>query len=162
VSVRRPPLCWDDLEGREPPEREWIIKHWIPKGHTTLLAGRPGIGKTLLAQHIATANALGRTYLEPLAAQRVLTWAGEDDEGEFWRRQLAISKLAERQMHGSSSTASSNYLPRLAKQFKLLDRLTYNQFCGVMRDMLLDGELTSAEVGKYSNLTSKMGLVLHK
>lgn len=89
--VHRAPLAWDDLESREPPAREWIISHWIPHGHTTLLAGRGGIGKTLLAQHIATALALGLTYLEPLVARRVLMWAGEDDETELWRRQARIS-----------------------------------------------------------------------
>lgn len=89
--VRRAPINWDDLEGREPPAREWIIPHWIPAGHTTLLAGRGGIGKTLLAQHIGTACALGHHYLEPLEPRRVLMWAGEDDEAELWRRQMAIS-----------------------------------------------------------------------
>jgi len=57
----------------------------------TLLAGRGGIGKTLLAQHVATALALGREYIEPLSARRVLMWAGEDDEAELWRRQEHIS-----------------------------------------------------------------------
>jgi hypothetical protein len=57
----------------------------------TLLAGRGGIGKTLLAQHIATALALGHDYIEPLESRRVLMWAGEDDEAELWRRQVQIS-----------------------------------------------------------------------
>jgi energy-coupling factor transporter ATP-binding protein EcfA2 len=87
----RPALNWEDLDGREPPAREWIIPYWIPAGHTTLLAGHGGIGKTLLAQHIAAAVALGIEYIEPLAARRVLMWAGEDDEAELWRRQVRIS-----------------------------------------------------------------------
>jgi hypothetical protein len=89
--VRRAALCWNDLEGREPPARQWIIPHWIPAGHTTLLAGRGGIGKTLLGQHIATALALGHEYIESLEPRRVLMWAGEDDEAELWRRQVQIS-----------------------------------------------------------------------
>ncbi|MFZ1869582.1 MAG: AAA family ATPase [Steroidobacteraceae bacterium] len=88
---KRCPISWDSLEGRAPPEREWIIPHWIPHGHTTLLAGRGGIGKTLIAQHIATALALGHEYIEPLEPRRVLMWGGEDDEPEFWRRQVQIS-----------------------------------------------------------------------
>lgn len=354
-NTRRPALNWDDMDGCDPPKREWVVDDWIPAGHATLLAGRGGIGKTLLAQHMATAVALGRTYIEPIIARRVLMWAGEDDEAELWRRQIeisrhfdsslsdlsdrfylhsfagnditlmapifgalqttpmlkelieqvrdyraefvildniarlfggsendrhavttfcavvqgacapasvlllghpakaqgsefsgstawegavrarlylndqppdtdpddpdapvdpsvrylsrrkanysaldlrklaltdgvmipermepaktsitvsgefakdtvrrAVSKLAERQMHGSSSTASPNYLPKLAKQYALLDRLPYAQFCRVMREMLMDGVLVSAEVGKYSNRTPKLGLVLHK
>ncbi|MDA8349700.1 MAG: AAA family ATPase, partial [Pseudomonadota bacterium] len=91
IVPRRSPIDWAALQGREPPEREWIIPHWIPAGHLTLLAGRGGIGKTLIAQHIATALALGVEYIEPLEPRRVLTWAGEDDEAELWRRQIAIS-----------------------------------------------------------------------
>ena len=353
---RRPPLNWEDIDGRAPPEREWIVDHWIPKGHGTLLAGRGGIGKTLLAQHMATAVALGETYIEPMAtARRVLMWAGEDDEAELWRRQVeisrhfdssladlsdrfylhsyagtditlmapifgtlqttamlaelieqvgdyraefvildniarlfggsendrhavttfcavvqgacapatvlllghpakaqgsefsgstawegavrarlylsdqppdaknddpdapvdpsvrylsrrkanyspldlrkftladgvlipdraeaaralvsvsgefakdivrrAVTKLAGREIHGSLSTASPNYLPKVAKQFDLLDRLTVPQFSKVMREMVMSGELISAQVGKYSNRNPKMGVVLHK
>ena len=355
LAARRPALNWEDMQGREPPVREWVIPHWLPAGHVTLLAGRGGIGKTLLAQHIGTAAALGGNYIESLAARRVLMWAGEDDEAELWRRQIAISqhfgsplsalaerfylhsyagdditlmapafgslqktamltelieqvhdyraefvildniarlfggsendrhavttfcalvhgacspatvlllghpakaqgsefsgstawegavrarlylsdqppetkeedpdapvdpsvrylsrrkanyspldlrrltltdgvlipenteparaaiivtgefardivrravaKLAERQIHGSLSTASSTYLPKVAKQYGLLDRLAFSQFGKVMREMVMDGELISAEVGKYSNRTPKMGLVLHK
>jgi AAA domain len=90
-APKRSPISWDSLEGRDPPAREWIIPHWIPAGHMTLLAGRGGIGKTLLAQHIATAISLGHEYMEPLEARRVLMWAGEDDEAELWRRQVQIS-----------------------------------------------------------------------
>lgn len=88
---RRAPMDWRALDGRTPPPREWIVPHWIPAGCMTLLAGRGGIGKTLLAQHIATALALGLEYIEPLTPRRVLLWAGEDDEAELWRRQHHIS-----------------------------------------------------------------------
>ena len=88
---RRAPIDWRALDGRTPPPREWIVPHWIPAGCMTLLAGRGGIGKTLLAQHIATALALGLEYIEPLTPRRVLLWAGEDDEAELWRRQHHIS-----------------------------------------------------------------------
>jgi hypothetical protein len=92
----RPPrpalMDWADLEGREPPIREWIVPHWVPAGHTTLLAGRGGVGKTLFAQHLASALALGHEYLEALEPRRVLFWAGEDDEAELWRRQVEISR----------------------------------------------------------------------
>lgn len=90
-KVRRPMVRWDALEGHEPPEREWVIPYWIPHHHLTLLAGSGGIGKTLIAQHIASALALGHPYIEPLEPRRVLVWAGEDDEAELWRRQIGIS-----------------------------------------------------------------------
>ena len=89
--ARRAPIIWDELVGREPPAREWVIPYWVPAGHTTLLAGRGGVGKTLIAQHVASALALGHEYLEPIEPRRVLMWAGEDDEAELWRRQAEIS-----------------------------------------------------------------------
>lgn len=353
-APRRYALNWEEIQGREPPQREWVVPHWLPAGHITLLAGRGGIGKTLLAQHIGTAAALGLDYLEPLSRRRVLMWAGEDDEPELWRRQIAISdhfgahlsaltehfwlhsyagdditlmapvfgqiqttpmlaelvqqvadykaqfvildniarlfggsendrhavttfcalvhgacapatvlllghpgkaegseysgstawegavrarlylsdrppddaeddedapvdsavrylsrrkanyspldirrftladggvlipdsaeparaagivsgefakdivrraitKLAEQKLYGSLSTASPEFLPKLAKQYGLLDRMSPKQFGTVMRLMLLGGEITRAEVGKYQNRTPKLGLVL--
>ncbi len=94
-AVERPPrpalVDWAALAGREPPARQWIVPHWIPAAHLTLLAGRGGIGKTLFAQHLGAALALGHEYLESLEPRRVLMWAGEDDEAELWRRQGAIS-----------------------------------------------------------------------
>ncbi len=87
---RVPPLAWDSLEGRDLPSREWVIPRWVPHHHLTLLPGAPGVGKTLLAQHIATAVAMGHEYLEPIISRRVLMWAGEDDHDELWRRQVPI------------------------------------------------------------------------
>jgi AAA domain len=84
-------IDWQSLDGRDPPAREWIIPYWIPHRHTTLLAGRGGVGKTLLAQHLGAALALGFEYVELLEPRRVLMWAAEDDEAELWRRQIHIS-----------------------------------------------------------------------
>ena len=91
IETSHTALNWDDLESKEPPSRDWIIPHWIPAGHSTLLAGRGGIGKTLLAQHIGSALALEHDFMEPVDQRRVLMWAGEDDEAELWRRQIRIN-----------------------------------------------------------------------
>jgi hypothetical protein len=88
-------LEWDTLVGNEPPERQWIVPHWIPAGHVTLLSGRGGVGKSLLAQHLGTAIAAGASYLETLAPKTVLMWAAEDDYDELWRRQINISSQLE-------------------------------------------------------------------
>ena len=87
----RQALAWQDLHARGfPPAREWIIPWWVPHHHLTLLPGDPGVGKTLLAQHLGAAIALGHEYLEPITPRRVLMWAGEDDHDELWRRQVPI------------------------------------------------------------------------
>ena len=87
-------LEWQELEQATPPERQWLIPFWLPCGNAALLAGKAGSGKTLIAQHLGTALALGADYLEPIATPRkVLMLAGEDDHDELWRRQLEISSF---------------------------------------------------------------------
>jgi RecA-family ATPase len=91
----RRPLDWSDLKGREPDPRSWAVEDWLPMGNAALLAGRGGIGKTLLAQTIGTCMALRLNYFADTPhTRRVLIWAGEDDHDELWRRQLAICQWA--------------------------------------------------------------------
>jgi len=94
----RTPMDWTSLATRIPPVRPWRISHWLTSG-PTLLAGRGGIGKTLIAQTIATALALGKRFLDDVhAPETVLFWACEDDHDELWRRQVAINKYFEVEM----------------------------------------------------------------
>lgn len=87
------PLDWPDLAERTPPDRKWAINGWIGHGHTTLLVGAGGIGKTLIAQQIGSALALGKPFIEAIPEpQKVLMWACEDDHDELWRRQIAIAR----------------------------------------------------------------------
>lgn len=86
-------INWAELEGDEPPAREWILEHWIPAKRDTLLAGKGGIGKTLLAQCLCSALAMGGDYIDEVNQPRTcLLWAGEDDKDELWRRQLNINR----------------------------------------------------------------------
>lgn len=95
-STREPalatPLDWPALAGQEPPHRRWALEGWVGYGHTTLLVGAGGIGKTLIAQQIGSALALQKPFIEPTKRARVLMWACEDDHDELWRRQCAISR----------------------------------------------------------------------
>jgi AAA domain len=92
-SPERQALKWAELAERTPPERPWLISHWLSTG-ATLLAGSGGVGKSLLAQTIATALALGHPFIDAIAQpQCVLFWACEDDHDELWRRQIAICSL---------------------------------------------------------------------
>lgn len=89
----REPLDWPVLAASEPPERWFAIDEWLPMGTTTLLAGRGGIGKSLLAQSIGSALAIGHPFLGNVAMPlRVLAWFGEDDRDELWRRQAKIAQ----------------------------------------------------------------------
>jgi hypothetical protein len=72
----------------------------------------------------------------------------------------AVRKLGDMSLHGNASTRSPEYLPRLANQYGLLDKLSEKRFGAIMRDLIKDGELTVTNVGQYSNRTAKTGLVL--
>ena len=90
----RMPIDWAMLEDKFPPDREWICANWIPDSSITLLAGKGGVGKTLIAQYIATSVVLGREYIAHVPKSRkVLIWAGEDDHNEMWRRQLIMNEV---------------------------------------------------------------------
>jgi RecA-family ATPase len=82
------PVQWRD----EPvPEREWIVRDWIPAKTVTLLSGDGAVGKSTLALQLATARALGRDWIGTMPAPgRTLYLSAEDDEGELHRRLDAI------------------------------------------------------------------------
>lgn len=92
-AATRRPLTWATLGASEPPERQWVIPGWWGVGYMTLLAGSGGVGKTLLAQQLASSLAVGDPFLhQPDRPLRVLMWAGEDDTNELWRRQWQIAR----------------------------------------------------------------------
>jgi len=91
-TEKRLPIDWAGLSGLEPPVRRWAQKGWFGFGHTTLLVGAGGIGKTLLSQQLGSCLALGRPFVDECPEpMKVLMWACEDDHDELWRRQLQIA-----------------------------------------------------------------------
>lgn len=91
------PLELDPLElvdGRDLPARPWLVPGALMKGHLTLLTGRGGGGKSLMALHFAVACATGRRWLcwEPREPVRVLLLSVEDDTDEQQRRLVAVCR----------------------------------------------------------------------
>lgn len=75
------------------PDRQWVVEDWIIEGATNALYGGGGTGKTLLAQMLGTAAAVGGEWLGmPVKKQIVLAVLCEDDYDELHRRQNAINK----------------------------------------------------------------------
>jgi hypothetical protein len=72
----------------------------------------------------------------------------------------AVRKLAGMTEYGVASSNSPKYLPRLAREYKLLDRLTEKQFAATMRVMRGDGRLVMVVVGRYPNRSPREGLTL--
>lgn len=72
----------------------------------------------------------------------------------------AVRALAAMKEHGNASTASPQYLPRLAQRYKLLDKLSTKQFTAVMYDLHAKSILAKAAVGMYPNRSPRFGLVV--
>lgn len=82
------PAGWAD---EETPPREWAVKDWLPLRQATLLTGKGGVGKSLLAQQLCTCIALGIPFLGVEVRQRPAVYIScEDDIDELHRRQKAI------------------------------------------------------------------------
>jgi RecA-family ATPase len=80
------------LDGLPVPERRWLVPNWIPFGRVTALYGAGGEGKTLLAQMLATACAIGAPWLGQHARRcNSLLIFCEDDCDEMHRRQADIN-----------------------------------------------------------------------
>jgi RecA-family ATPase len=83
-----------DFEGRELPERNWLVPGFLVRGSVTMLNGAGGVGKSLLCQQLQVAAALGESWLglnvpEPMAS---FGFYCEDDEDELHRRFFDICK----------------------------------------------------------------------
>ncbi len=86
-------IRFPELAGRVPPDRVFIVDQWLPAGCVTSLYGPGGIGKSLLAQMMGTAVALGRPLFEMQVRKGpVLGLMAEDDDDELWRRQIRINE----------------------------------------------------------------------
>lgn len=82
-----------DWIGEHIPERRFIIPGWIVRGSCGLLSGQEGVGKSLLAQQMATCAALGRNFLGlEIARVKTIYITCEDPMDELWRRQEDINK----------------------------------------------------------------------
>ena len=95
------PLDFVDLAGKRPPPRSWVVQDWIPRRAVTLMVGRGGVGKSLLAQQIGTSIAGAKDWLGPVPrAGQVVGLFCEDDHDELWRRQVDICRAMNLPMEG--------------------------------------------------------------
>jgi RecA-family ATPase len=104
VTQKRPAASPSDLaplpggcdpsqwEGKSAPARRFILPGWIVRGSAGLLGGMEGVGKSLLAQQMATCAAAGLPFLG-LDIEHVpsIYITCEDPTEELWRRQESIN-----------------------------------------------------------------------
>jgi len=103
----------------EPPAQRWFVEDWIPAHCVTSLYGDGGVGKSLLAQQLATCIATGRTWLGlDVRKANALCLSCEDDKNELHRRQTKINSAYQ----CSSQDLSNLYLwPRIGKDNLLVN-----------------------------------------
>ncbi len=81
------------LAGVPVPPRRWLVPDWLPLARVTALYGAGGEGKTILAQMLATACAIGALWLGlPVLRCNSLLLFCEDDLAEMHRRQEDINQ----------------------------------------------------------------------
>jgi RecA-family ATPase len=116
----KPPLPVSpvSLKGLKVPDRQWIVPEWIPGGVVTGLYGDGGLGKSLVAQQLQTAMALGSAWLAlPVETGATLGVYCEDSHDELWRRQADIN--AEYGID-FDSLAGVHWLPRVGEDNLLI------------------------------------------
>jgi len=59
-------------------EAKWLVEGLLPAGHTILLAGSPGVGKSFISEGLAIAVASGKDYLGLPVAQGSVILVDED------------------------------------------------------------------------------------
>jgi len=83
----------DSLAGAHAPPRPWHVADLIPGMTVTLCQGDGGTGKTLLALQLATATALGKSWVgHDARAGNVIYLSAEDDRDELHRRLADIAE----------------------------------------------------------------------
>lgn len=82
------PIGW---QGKDLPERKWMVQGLIPVGAVTMLGGDGGLGKSLLALQLMTAAATGQRWLNmPTMKCKTLGVFCEDDPEELHIRVAGI------------------------------------------------------------------------
>lgn len=76
------------------PEKEFIVEDWLSVGDISFLKGERGVGKSLLAQQLMTAVAIGKPWLN-MDVKQVKTYGVfcDDEKEDLIRKQRAINRL---------------------------------------------------------------------
>jgi RecA-family ATPase len=104
---------WD---GIPVPQRKWVLPDWIPLHAVTLIAGKGGTGKSLVAQQLLSAIATGADFMNirPSGQFGALYVNCEDGTDELHRRQDAIARTMGRTLSGFGGRL--NILARIGKE----------------------------------------------
>lgn len=132
-----PGLCGpEQWEGTRSEPRRFLVPQWIATGSAGLLGGEDGVGKSLLAQQLATCAAAGVSFLGLEIDQvRSMYLTCEDDRFELHRRQesinealgLEMSDLKGRLLFSSLKGEIGNELAIISSDGRLVPTERYQQ-----------------------------------
>lgn len=156
------PIAWinpADWIGAEPPKRKWIVTGMIPDGEVTLLTGKGGVGKTLLAQQLGTCVAQGLPFLGHDVQQcRVMGFLCEDAPDELHIRQKDINAALCQDMTDIAPNlriASRKYMDNLLAVF---DRNTSSmKRTAVWRQLVEDAKAFGAKLVIVDTIADTFG-----
>jgi RecA-family ATPase len=107
------------LADKPVPPRKWLVPEWIPWSTVTGLYGDGGVGKSLLAQQLLTATAIGKPFLGlPVTQVRSIGVFCEDPLDELHRRQADINRFYESDFAELRNTL---WLPRFGEDNLLMN-----------------------------------------
>jgi hypothetical protein len=91
------PYYVSQLEGVELPKPEWIVDGVLLRGTVVILAGSPGVGKSLLLQQLLTSVAIGADFLGRETVQsRAFGLFCEDPHYQLQTRQMDLLRYYDR------------------------------------------------------------------
>lgn len=116
-------LAFLDLSSsRHPPAREWLVRDHIPLRQPTLLSGKGGGGKTIIALQLCVATALDQDWLGMPAAPGDAIYVGAEDEADELHRRIAA--IADHYQVAMPALADRLHVASLAGQDAVLVECT--------------------------------------
>jgi RecA-family ATPase len=81
------------LAGKPVPDRDWFIRDWVPNSQVTMIYGDGGVGKSLVAIHMAACSAAAVPWFaRPVKYGNAIFMTAEDSPDEIHIRLAAISR----------------------------------------------------------------------
>lgn len=155
-----------------PPPIPWLVLPLVVRGGLTLLAGREGIGKSMLAMGVAVGVATGAGDVGPFAVERgrVLVVDAENGPGEIHRRvrSLGLDPEAAGQV-ATYVTEAGDVLNQLAELEGVVDAeapdlVVLDSFRSLWTGKENDSDTTGPALDRVRNLARRSGagiLLLH-